>query len=70
KAEQIKAEQIKAEQIKAEQIKAEQIKAEQIKSRSRGAAFPLRTGQLSKGGHGWVGGTICRHGWRHMSLHG
>ena len=55
---------------KAEQIKAEQIKAEQIKSRSRVAAFPLRTSPLSKGGHGWVGGTVCRHGWRHTSLHG
>jgi len=33
-------------------------------------AFSLRTGTLSKGGQGWVGGTVCRHGWRHTSLHG
>ncbi|MCS4279782.1 hypothetical protein M2412_001774 [Stenotrophomonas rhizophila] len=63
-----------ADQRRAGQSRADQkpgrSKAEQIKSRSRDVAFPLRTSPLSKGGHGWVGGTICRHGWRHMSLHG
>ncbi len=59
-----------ADQRRADQSRADQSRAEQIKSPSRGAAFPLRTSPLSKGGHGWVGGTICRHGWRHMSLHG
>ncbi len=33
-------------------------------------ALSLRTSPLSKGGHGWVGGTMCCHGWQHMSLHG
>ncbi len=33
-------------------------------------AFPLPTSPLSKGGHGWVGGTVCCHGWQHTSLHG
>jgi len=69
-AEQSNAEPIKLGGSTPSRSKAEQIKAEQIKSRSRVAAFPLRTSPLSKGGHGWVGGTICRHGWRHMSLHG
>ena len=37
---------------------------------SPGPALSLRTSPLSKGGHGWVGGTMCCHGWQHMSLHG
>ena len=28
------------------------------------------TSPLSMGGHGWVGGTVCCHGWQHTSLHG
>ena len=33
-------------------------------------ALALATSPLSEAGCGWVCGTICRHGWRHMSPHG
>ncbi|RLK47217.1 hypothetical protein BCL79_3836 [Stenotrophomonas rhizophila] len=33
-------------------------------------ALTLATSPLSEAGCGWVCGTICRHGWRHMSPHG
>ena len=49
---------------------AEQRQSTPKQRRHQEPALSLRTSPLSKGGHGWVGGTMCCHGWQHMSLHG
>ena len=55
-------------QVKASEANRQTSTPEQ--RRHQEPALSLRTSPLSKGGHGWVGGTMCCHGWQHMSLHG